>query len=612
MPKMNSGEDDTAAPRLRPASKAWLRALEVTAPLARDPARTFPVVIEELAERFGDAPALLSEAEILTFRLLAERSNRYARWALAYGVRKGDTVCLVMPNRPEYMAIWIGICRVGGTVALVNTHLVGPSLARSIDIVAPRHIIVARELHDQFRTAMPHLATAAVVWSHGDGGPAFPDVGQAVAKFEGSTLTAGERVEVSLDDRALFIYTSGTTGLPKAATVSHFRLMNWTHWFSGLMDTGPGDRMYNCLPMYHAVGGAVATGAVLVNGGSVFIRDGFSAAAFWDDITRHGCTIFQYIGELCRYLLNSPFAPAAATPLRLCCGNGLRADIWTGFKERFHIPQILEFYASTEGNITLFNVEERPGAIGRTPPFIAHRSRLALIKFDADRGVPLRDTGGRCIPVGTGEVGEAIGRIAGAPDERTPDERAPDERTARFDGYTAVDETEKKILHDVFEPGDAWFRSGDLMRRDAAGFYYFVDRVGDTFRWKGENVSASEVAAAITSFPGVRDALVYGVSLPGTDGRAGMAEIACAGALDVATLRAHLLERLPRYAVPVLLRIRSALELTPTFKQKTSVAQVPYDPAAYPDPLYVHLPERGYVALDAALYARIRDGAIRF
>jgi fatty-acyl-CoA synthase len=602
MTEMISGEDDTVAPRLRSASKAWLRALEVTASIARHPTRTFPVVVEELAARFGDAPALLSDAEILTFRLLNERSNRYARWAMTYGVRKGDTVCLLMPNRPEYVAVWVGICRAGGTVALLNTHLVGPSLARSIDTVAPRHIIVARELLDQFRTAVPHLATTAVVWTHGDGDPAFPDITQAVAELDGGALAADERVEVTLDDPALFVYTSGTTGLPKAAIVSHFRLMNWAHWFAGMMDTGPDDRMYNCLPMYHSVGGAVATGAVLVNGGSVFIRDGFSATAFWEDIKRNGCTIFQYIGELCRYLVNATTPPADPTGLRLCCGNGLRPDIWTAFKERFHIPQILEFYASTEGNITLFNVEERPGAIGRIPSFIAHRTRLALVKFDVDHGMPLRGADGRCIAAGPDEVGEAIGRIADSADERG----------GRFDGYTATNETEKKVLRDVFAPGDTWFRSGDLMRRDAAGFYYFVDRIGDTFRWKGENISASEVAAAITSFPGVRDAFVYGVSFPGTDGRAGMAEIASAGQLDVTALRAHLLERLPRYALPVVLRIRTELELTPTFKQKASAADVPYDPAASPDPLYVHLAERGgYVALDAALYARIRDGSIR-
>ena len=447
-------------------------------------------------------------------------------------VRKGDAVCLLMPNRPEYLAIWTGIGRAGGVVALLNTHLVGASLAHCIDAVSPRHIIVARELLEAFGSAAPHLSTDAIVWSHGDGGPRWPDITEEIAELSGAALAASERTAVTVDDRALYVYTSGTTGLPKAAIVSHFRLMNWTHWFAGMMETQPADRMYNCLPMYHSVGGAVATGAVLVNGGSVVIRDKFSAGAFWDDIRRYDCTMFQYIGELCRYLLNAPPPLARDTPpkIRLCCGNGLRADIWEPFKERFRIPQILEFYAATEGNISLFNVEGRPGAIGRTPPFIAHRSGLALVKFDVEGGLPLRDEHGRCLRCGPNETGEAIGRIA----------KAPGDPGARFDGYTAAGETEKKILRDVFEPGDAWFRTGDLMRQDSGGFYYFVDRIGDTFRWKGENIATSEVAAAITSFPGILDANVYGVSIPGADGRAGMAEIVCVDALDVAALREHL------------------------------------------------------------------------
>jgi fatty-acyl-CoA synthase len=588
----------------RSAAKAWLHALELTTPIAGNPTRTFPVVIEELAERFRDAPALVSDAETLSFRALLDRSNRYTRWAWVHGLGKGDTVCLLMPNRPEYMAIWIGICRAGGVVALLNTHLAGHSLAHCIDVVAPRHVIVARELLEAFRGAVPHLATDAIVWSHGDGGPGLPDIAKEIEELSGAALATVERARVTVDDRALHVYTSGTTGPPKAAIVSHFRLMNWTHWFAGMMETRSSDRMYNCLPMYHSVGGAVATGAVLVNGGSVVIRDKFSAAAFWEDIARYECTMFQYVGELCRYLLNAP-RPALEVPprIRLCCGNGLRADIWEPFKKRFRIPQILEFYAATEGNISLFNVEGRPGAIGRVPPFIAHRSALALVKFDVESGLPLRNDRGRCTRCRPNETGEAIGRIS----------QAPDDPGARFDGYTAAAETEKKILRDVFEPGDAWFRTGDLMRRDDSGFYYFIDRIGDTFRWKGENVATSEVAAALTSFPGVLDANVYGVSLPGADGRAGMAEIVCGGAVDLAALRAHLVERLPRYALPVLLRIRIEIDLTPTFKQrKNAPEQGGYDPATCPDPLYVHDPEhRAFVALDEALYRRIQAGRIR-
>jgi fatty-acyl-CoA synthase len=608
MTEIISPDADTIArqgPDARSAAKAWLRALELTAPIAHNPSRTFPVVVEELAQRFGDAPALLSETETLSFRALLDRSNRYARWAWVHGVRKGDAVCLLMPNRPEYLAIWTGIGRAGGVVALLNTHLVGASLAHCIDAVAPRHIIVARELLAAFRAAALHLSTDAIVWSHGDGGPEWPDIAEEIAELSGGVLAASERMAVTVGDRALYVYTSGTTGRPKAAIVSHLRLMNWTHWFAGMMETRPTDRMYNCLPMYHSVGGAVATGAVLVNGGSVVIRDKFSAGAFWDDIGRYDCTMFQYIGELCRYLLNAPPPLARDTPsrIRLCCGNGLRADIWEPFKERFRIPQILEFYAATEGNISLFNVEGRPGAIGRTPPFIAHRSALALVKFDVERGLPLRNEQGRCLRCGPNETGEAIGRIA----------KAPDEPGARFDGYTAAGETEKKILRDVFEPGDAWFRTGDLMRQDSSGFYYFVDRVGDTFRWKGENIATSEVAAAITSFPGILDANVYGVSIPGADGRAGMAEIVCVDALDVAALREHLIARLPGYALPVLLRIRTEIDLTPTFKQrKNAPEQGGYDPATCPDALYVLNPgRRAYVVLDPTLYARIQAGQLR-
>jgi fatty-acyl-CoA synthase len=607
MTEMISGDADTVT-RLgagtASATKAWLRALELTTPIAHNPARTFPVVVEELALRFGDAPALISDAETLSFRALWQRSNRYARWAWVHGMRKDDAVCLLMPNRPEYMAVWTGIGRAGGIVALLNAELVGPSLAHCIDTVSPRHVIVAREFMDAFRSAAPHLSTKPVVWSHGDSGPEWPDIASEIEELSGERLSASERPDVTVEDRALYVYTSGTTGLPKAAIVSHQRLMMWTHWFAGMMETRPSDRMYNCLPMYHSVGGAVATGAVLVNGGSVVIRDRFSASAFWDDIRRHECTMFQYIGELCRYLLNTPpAAPEAPHRIRLCCGNGLRGDIWETFKKRFSIPQILEFYAATEGNIALFNVEGRPGAIGRTPPFIAHRSALALVTFDVERGLPRRNEQGRCVRCRPNETGEAIGRIA----------KGPNDAAGRFDGYTATAETEKKILRDVFEPGDAWFRSGDLMRQDDAGFYYFVDRIGDTFRWKGENIATSEVAAAITSFPGVRDANVYGVAIPATDGRAGMAEIVCDGALDVAALREHLIARLPRHALPVLLRVISEIELTTTFKQvKHAAARGGYDPATCSDALYVHDPAcHAYVPLDQPLYQRIQAGQFR-
>ena len=605
---MSSGDAEAAATpgrsHHRSTLKAWTRALELTAPIAGHPHRIFPAVIEELADRFGDAPALLSDRECLTYQALAERSNRYTRWALAQGLAKGDAVGLFMPNRPDYMAIWLGITRVGGVVALLNTNLTGPSLAHCINIVAPTHVIVATELIDLLLTALPDLVGTATIWADGGGHDGVLRIDRDIERRTGEALSLAERRPLTIEDRALYIYTSGTTGLPKAANVSHYRLMQWSHWFAGMMDTRAGDRMYNCLPMYHSVGGVLASGAVLVGGGSVVIREKFSARQFWHEVIRWECTLFQYIGELCRYLLQTESDPHETEHrIRMCCGNGLRPDVWTEFKRRFRIPQILEFYAATEGNVSMFNVEGEPGAVGRIPSFLAHRFPATLVKFDNDRDEPARDAQGWCIRCAPNEVGEAIGRILADPSSSG----------GRFEGYTSEEASEKKILRNVFEPGDVWFRTGDLLRRDERGYFYFVDRVGDTFRWKGENVSTMEVAETIAACSGVIEAVVYGVTIPRTEGRAGMAAVVIAEALDLAALRTHLITRLPDYARPLFLRIRSEMEVTATFKHvKSDLVRQGYDPAATPDAIYFNDPERqAFVRLDKALYDRIQTGQLR-
>ena len=319
--------------------KGALRTLKMTTPIARHPTRIFPQVIAELADTYGDAPALLSDRERFTYRELAARSNRYARWALAQDVRKGDTVCLMMPGRPEYLAAWIGITRVGGVVALINTHLTGTTLAHSINVVTPKHIIVAAELFEAFQSARTHVTGDAEIWLHGDSNANFARIDRAIDTLPGGDLAASDLPALTIEDRALYIYTSGTTGLPKAANMNHYRVMLASYAFAGVMDTRASDRMYDCLPLYHTAGGLLATGALLVRGGSVVIREKFSAREFWDDIVRWDCTCFQYIGELCRYLLNSPPNPNEhAHRLRLACGNGLRADVWMQFKTRFQIP----------------------------------------------------------------------------------------------------------------------------------------------------------------------------------------------------------------------------------------------------------------------------------
>jgi fatty-acyl-CoA synthase len=584
--------------------KCALRTLKITTPIARNPTRVFPQVIDELAEKFDAAPALLSDRERFTYRELAERSNRYSRWALAQGLNKGEAVCLLMPNRPEFMAIWLGITRVGGVVALLNTNLSGASLAHCINIVEPKHIIVASELGSTFATTRMHLATNATVWSHGDGAPELGRIDRAIDELSGERLGAADRPLLTIEDRALFIYTSGTTGLPKAANINHYRLMLASHGFAGAIGTTTSDRMYVCLPLYHTTGGVCAIGSVLVNGGSAAIRERFSAREFWDDIVRFDCTMFQYIGELCRYLANSPPSPNETKHrIRVCCGNGLRPDVWPEFQKRFGIPRILEFYAATEGNVVMFNFDGKPGAVGRVPWFLAHRFPIEIVRFDVEAEQPVRNAEGFCIPCEPNETGETIGKIIN--DAKKP--------SSRFEGYASERDTERKILRNVFEPGDAWFRTGDLMRKDEDGYFYFIDRVGDTYRWKGENVATSEVSEAITTFPGIQEANVYGVGIAGRDGRAGMAALVVDGNLDLAALRAHLMSRLPEYARPLFLRIKGEIDVTGTFKQKkVDLVRQGFDPGVTRDPIYFNDPDaRTFVRLDQDLFERIQSGGVR-
>ncbi len=584
--------------------QSWLRALELTAPISRNPCRILPAVIEELAGSRGDAPALLSERECLTYRELAGRCNQYTRWALQQGIRRGDVVGLLMPNRPEYLALWLGITGAGGVVALLNTNLAGASLAHCIQVARPSHLIVATELLDCVAAALPSLEGETTIWSHGADHPDFQRIDKEVAQLECDELSEAKRPRISISDRALYIYTSGTTGLPKAANVSHGRILQWCCWFAGMIGIQPNDRMYDALPMYHSIGGVLAPGAALVAGGSVVIRESFSAGRFWDDIVRWDCTMFQYIGEFCRYLLHSaPGQNERRHRVRIACGNGMSPDVWQEFKDRFQIPRILEFYASTEGGLSLFNVEGEPGSIGRVPAYLAHRFSPVLVRVDSETAEPIRDAQGFCIPCKVSEAGEALARVSA---DSSHD-------GGRFEGYTDADATERKLLRNVLEPGDVWVRTGDLMRKDERGFFYFVDRVGDTFRWKGENVATTEVAEAIASFPGVRHAIAYGVKVGGADGKIGMAALTVDGDIDLTALRRHLIGVLPSYARPAFLRLRDDCETTGTLKySKARLVCEGFNPDLTTDAIYFDNPEtQALHPLDRSLYERIQSGQIR-
>ena len=523
-----------------------------------DPDRTLLAVIRDIAVKQGNNIALQDETDILTYQTLVDRADFYARWALEQDLPKGDVVCLMLPNCVDYVAIWLGITQVGCAVALINTNLVGNGLAHSIRSAGSRHIIAAATLLEPVKAISGQLTGDARIWVHGDSTDAeLPRIDRANPNEPGGSLRIPADRLPSGRDRALLIYTSGTTGAPKAANVSHARVLEWSSWFAGMMNSQPDDRLYNCLPMYHSTGGVVAIGAILARGGSILIRKRFSASRFWDDLVDGNCTIFQYIGELCRYLLHTaPHPLENAHRLRMCCGNGLRGDVWTRFQQRFGVPRILEFYAATEGNVSLYNCEGKPGAIGRIPTFLADRFPVALIRIDPETGEALRDESGRCIRCRNNEPGEAIGKIVTA--SQSP--------ARHFDGYTDPEATNRKLLDNVFVAGDRWFRTGDLMRKDEAGYFYFVDRLGDTFRWKGENVSTTEVATVVSECRGVTQAVVFGIPVPGMEGRAGMAAITTDESFCFGNLRAHLIAHLPDYARPLFVRLCSVIPTTGTFK----------------------------------------------
>jgi fatty-acyl-CoA synthase len=561
-------------------------------------------IVDEVEARARDVPGNVVFHFLdrtMTFLELERAANRVARWARENGVGRGDAVALLMENRPEYVATWLGLLKVGAVAALINTNLRGTPLAHSIAIAEAKHVIVGAELAATYAEAAPQIDPGPLAWSAGGCHPGFQDFDAALAVLSGEAADPAWRVGVACRDRAFYIYTSGTTGLPKASNFTHLRMLFMMHGFQGALNTRASDRMYNVLPLYHSAGGVCAVGPALLTGGAVVLKRRFSVHDFWDDVHRYGATHFQYIGELCRYLLNAPPGPHERDhKIRAITGNGLRPEIWESFQTRFAIPKIIEFYGATEGNVSMINYDGTVGAVGRVPGYMKSVVTNRIVKFDVEREMPVRGPDGLCIECADDEVGEAIGEIEDKPGKS-------------FDGYTKAADTQKKVLHDVFRKGDAWFRTGDLMRRDHNGYYYFVDRIGDTFRWKGENVATSEVSEALGVVPGIKEANVYGVNVPGADGRAGMAALVTDVLFDPAKLAAALAGNLPAYARPVFLRLLPELEITGTFKQrKVELVQEGFDPAAIKDPLYWLDPATGqYEKLTPDVFAKIASGAVK-
>jgi len=558
---------------------------------------------EEVVDRFPDNVAITDERRALTYRELDALANRYAHWARGRNLRRGDAVALMMMNRADYIAAWMGLSKVGVAAALINTNLSGQPLAHCLNIVGASQVLADEETWPQVETARPYAEKTVMLWVLGLN--AEDEASERRGLDAGVRGTSGVRPDRSLRagltnrDTALYIYTSGTTGLPKAARIPHSRTRTYMRAFAGATASTDKDRLYCVLPLYHSTGGLVGVGSALLNGGSVILRRKFSATGFWPDVVESGATTFVYIGELCRYLVNCPSNEMEqAHKLRLAFGNGLRPDVWPEFQSRFAIPQILEFYGSTEGNVSLFNFDGRPGAIGRVPGYLRSQLNIRLIQYDVEADEPARGPNGRCIECRPGEIGEAIGQIKA--DIRHD-----------FSGYADKAASKKKILHDVFATGDAWFRTGDLMKQDSDGYFYFIDRIGDTYRWKGENVSTSEVEQRLAEAPGVKEVIAYGVQVPGHDGRAGMITVVPDGRFGVKKFAAFVNEELPPFARPVFVRVARELETTGTFKyRKVDLVKDGFDPAM-DDDVHVRDDKGAYTRLKPETYAVIMKGEAR-
>lgn len=558
---------------------------------------------EEAVDKFGDNIALEDETRSLTYRDLDGMANRYAHWARNRGLRRSDVIGLVMTNRPEFVAAWMGFSKVGIATALINTNLTGQALAHCLNIAGVSQVVADEETWRQCEEARPFVTRTMMLWVLGLKGEQETSERRGLdnAVRGGSSVRPPRSVRDGLTNRdtALYIYTSGTTGLPKAARIHHARARTYMRAFAGVTATVREDRVFNVLPLYHSTGGLVGLGPAFLNGARLILRRKFSASSFWKDVNATGATVFVYIGELCRYLVNCPEQEGErGHKLRLAFGNGLRPDVWPEFQERFQVPNILEFYGSTEGNVSVFNLDGKPGSIGRVPKFLKKQINIRLVKFNIDTEMPERTMNGFCIETAPGEIGEAIGLIGN--DVRHD-----------FSGYADKAASEKKVLTDVFQRGDRWFRTGDLMRQDSEGYFYFVDRIGDTFRWKGENVSTAEVEQRLVDAPGVKEVIAYGVPVPGADGKAGMVTLVVEGKFSAKAFAEYADAQLPTYARPVFVRLAKTLETTGTFKyRKVDLVTEGFDPAKAA-PVYVRGGKSGYQKLTAEGFEAIQSGQNR-
>jgi fatty-acyl-CoA synthase len=514
-------------------------------------------VFQERAARYGDRVFLRFGEQQLTYREANETANRYAAVLAARGVGHGDVVGIMLRNSPNAVLMMLAVVKCGAIAGMLNYHQRGEVLAHSLGLLDAKVLVAESDL------------VSAVSESGASADPMTIEELERLAATAPTSNPASASA-VLAKDTAFYIFTSGTTGFPKASVMTHFRWLRALAAFGGVgLRLHSSDTLYCCLPLYHNNALTVAVASVINSGATLALGKSFSASRFWDEVIANDATAFIYIGEICRYLLNQPPKPTdRAHKVRLIAGNGLRPEIWDEFTTRFGIQRVCEFYAASEGNTAFINILNVPKTTGISP------LPLAYVEYDPDTGAPLRDENGRVRRVPPGQPGLLL---------------SPVNRLQPYDGYTDPAASEKKLIRNAFRKGDCWFNTGDVMRPQGMGHAAFVDRLGDTFRWKGENVATTQVEAALAADESVEECAVYGVEIPRTGGRAGMAAVKLheGAEFDGKALARTVYDQLPVYALPLFVRVVESMEHTTTFKsRKVDLREQAYGPGIE-DPLYV-------------------------
>lgn len=566
---------------------------------------TIPVIFSKTASKNPTKACIVSEGGAMTFQDVENFSNQIANYFSQAGYKKGDVIALCFPdNRPEYVCYWLGLAKIGVVAALINYNQRDVALSHSINAAESIAVIYTPELSDALCDVLSQIKNKVKFYCtlHMTPNPALAPV-MLTSELSRSPTYPPPAVKVGYTEKLFYVFTSGTTGLPKAAIISHSRFYYMTVGASTLANMTEQDVLYDTLPLYHTAGGVIGVGHMIILGCTLIIRTKFSASRFWEDCIKYNCTGAQYIGEICRYLLATPAKPTDNQhKVRVMFGNGLKPEIWKKFQDRFGVKQMGEFYGATEGNCNTMNPDNTIGAVGFTTMIAPFLYPITLIRFDKDTGEYLRDRNGICIKAKPGEPGELVGKIVKG------------DALREFDGYVNRQATEKKVCPDVFKKGDLAFLTGDVLIMDDFGYFYFQDRTGDTFRWRGENVSTYEVESIISNHIHLKDSVVYGVEVKGVEGKAGMATIVDEhNNLDLVSLTKALQKSLPPYARPVFIRLTHAVDTTGTHKlKKVDLAKEGFNPNTIKDPLYyMNSKTQQYEPLTVPVYNDICSGKIR-